>query len=91
MALDDIKRVLAAEASLADVAAAHTRALDGQIRTLRLQRAVLGTVARSTDPRELERMTDLATADRRANAAASSRTTSTQRSKPRRNPDVGQP
>jgi DNA-binding transcriptional MerR regulator len=59
--LADVKRVLAAEASLADVAAAHARALDAQIRTLRLQRAVLGAVARSTDPKELERMTDLTT------------------------------
>ena len=57
--LDDVKRVLAAEASLADVAAAHVRALDAQIRVLRLQRAVLRAVARSTDAEELERMTDL--------------------------------
>jgi DNA-binding transcriptional MerR regulator len=59
--LDDVKRVLTAEASLADVAADHARALDAQIRTLRLQRAVLRAVARSTDPKELERMTDLTT------------------------------
>jgi DNA-binding transcriptional MerR regulator len=59
--LDDVKRVLTAEASLADVAASHARALDAQIRTLRLQRAVLRAVARSTDPKELERMTDLTT------------------------------
>jgi DNA-binding transcriptional MerR regulator len=65
--LDDVKRVLSAEASLADVAAAHARALDAQIRTLRLQRAVLGAVARTTEPQELERMTDLTalTADER--------------------------
>jgi DNA-binding transcriptional MerR regulator len=59
--LDDVKRVLAAEASLHDVAAAHARALDAQIRVLRLQRAVLRAVARSTRPEELERMTDLTT------------------------------
>ncbi|MGI9147486.1 MAG: MerR family transcriptional regulator [Chloroflexota bacterium] len=59
--LDDVKRVLAAEASLAEVAAAHARALDTQIQRLRLQRAVLGAIARSTDPQELERMTELAT------------------------------
>ena len=59
--LDDVRRVLTAEASLADVAAAHARALDAQIRTLRLQRAVLGAVARSTDSEELTRMTDLTT------------------------------
>ena len=59
--LDDVKRVLSAEASLADVAARHAQALDAQIRTLRLQRAVLSAVARTTDPKELERMTDLTT------------------------------
>jgi DNA-binding transcriptional MerR regulator len=59
--LDDVKRVLAAEASLQDVAAAHARALDPQIDVLRLQRAVLRAVARSTRPEELERMTDLTT------------------------------
>jgi DNA-binding transcriptional MerR regulator len=59
--LNDVKRVLVAEASLADVAAAHARALDAQIRLLRLQRAVLGAVARTTDPQELERMNDLTT------------------------------
>jgi DNA-binding transcriptional MerR regulator len=65
--LDDVKRVLTAEASLADVAAAHARALDAQIRTLRLQRAVLRAVAKSTEPEELQRMTDLTalTADER--------------------------
>lgn len=59
--LEDVRRVLTAEASLVDVTAEHARALDAQIRTLRLQRAVLRAVARSTDPKELERMTDLTT------------------------------
>jgi DNA-binding transcriptional MerR regulator len=59
--LDDVRRVLTAEASLADVAAAHARALDAQIRTLTLQRAVLRAVARSTDQEELTRMSDLST------------------------------
>ncbi len=59
--LDDITRVLAAEASLVDVAAEHARALDAQIRLLRLQRAVLLAFARSPDPEELTRMTDLTT------------------------------
>ena len=57
--LDDVKRVLAAEASRQEVAADHARALDTQIRVLRLQRAVLRAVARSTEPEELERMTNL--------------------------------
>jgi len=59
--LDDVRRVLTEEASLADVAAAHARAIDAQIQTLRLQRAVLRAAARSTDPEELDRMTDLTT------------------------------
>ena len=59
--LDDVKRVLGAEMSLADVATAHANALDAQIRALGLQRAVLRAVAKSTDPKELERMTDLTT------------------------------
>jgi DNA-binding transcriptional MerR regulator len=59
--LDDVKRVLAAEMSLAEVASAHASAIEAQIRTLRLQRAVLRAVARSTNPKELERMTDLTT------------------------------
>lgn len=59
--LNGIVAVLRAETSLAQVAAAHATALDAQIRTLRLQRAVLRAVAAATDPRELERMTDLTT------------------------------
>lgn len=59
--LDDIKRVLAAEVSLVDVATEHVRALDTQIRVLSIQRAVLRTFIGSTDPEELERMTDLTT------------------------------
>jgi DNA-binding transcriptional MerR regulator len=57
--LEDIKRVLAAEVSLPEIADRHARALDAQIRTLRLQRAVLRAVATSTNAEELQRMTDL--------------------------------
>jgi DNA-binding transcriptional MerR regulator len=57
--LEDVKRVLATEVSLAEVAAAHASAIDAQIHTLRLQRAVLRAVARSTEPKELELMTHL--------------------------------
>src|ERR1700731_4258317 len=39
--LDDVKRVLNTEASLLDVATEHVRALDAQVRVLRLQKAVL--------------------------------------------------
>jgi DNA-binding transcriptional MerR regulator len=65
--LEDIKRVLAAEVSLPEIADRHARALDAQIRTLRLQRAVLRAVATSTNAEELQRMTDLTsmTADER--------------------------
>ena len=59
--LDDIRRVVREDAPLSEVAAAHARAIDAQIRTLRLQRAVLAAVAHTTDPEELERMTDLTT------------------------------
>lgn len=59
--LDDVKRVLGAEATVVEVAAAHAQAIDAQIRTLRLQRAVLRAVARSTTDKELELMTDLTT------------------------------
>jgi DNA-binding transcriptional MerR regulator len=65
--LADIRRVLAAEISLPEIAARHARALDAQIRTLRLQAAVLRAVAKSTNAEELQRMTDLTsmTADER--------------------------
>lgn len=59
--LDDVRRVLEAQTSLAELAARHAQAIDAQIRTLRLQRAVLGAVAHTTNPKELERMTDLTT------------------------------
>jgi DNA-binding transcriptional MerR regulator len=59
--LAEVRRVLAGEAPLHDVASAHARALDAQIRVLRLQRAVLRAVARSTRPEELEHMNDLTT------------------------------
>lgn len=59
--LDDVRRVLETQTSLAEVAGRHAQAIDAQIRTLRLQRAVLGAVAHTTDPQELERMTDLTT------------------------------
>jgi DNA-binding transcriptional MerR regulator len=57
--LDDIRRVLAAEKSLADVAAEHARALDAQISLLRVQRAALRAFALSADSEELQLMTDL--------------------------------
>ncbi|MGE7434123.1 MULTISPECIES: helix-turn-helix domain-containing protein [Kitasatospora] len=59
--LATIHRVLARETTVAEVAAAHAEALDVQIRTLRLRRAVLRAVARrGSDPEELELMHKLA-------------------------------
>ena len=46
LTLEEVRRVLAREATLADVAAAHVAALDAQLRSLRLARAVLSVAAR---------------------------------------------
>lgn len=46
LGLDAVRRVLAGETTVAQVAAAHVSALDAQIRSLRVTRAVLSTVAR---------------------------------------------
>jgi DNA-binding transcriptional MerR regulator len=59
--LDDVKRVLNTEASLLDVATEHVRALDAQVRVLRLQKAVLSVYIQSINYQELELMTDLTT------------------------------
>ncbi|HEY3734217.1 MAG TPA: MerR family DNA-binding protein [Streptosporangiaceae bacterium] len=53
LGLEEVRRVLAREDTVADVAAAHVAALDAQIRSLRLTRAVLSAVARR-DPRTEE-------------------------------------
>jgi hypothetical protein len=59
--LEDIRRVLAKETTVAQVAATHVAALGTQIRTLRLNRAVLATVARrGSNSEELALMSDLA-------------------------------
>jgi DNA-binding transcriptional MerR regulator len=46
LGLDDVRRVLAGERTVVEVAAAHVTALDAQIRSLKVTRAVLSTVAR---------------------------------------------
>ncbi|MFJ9371710.1 MerR family transcriptional regulator [Nocardia sp. NPDC101769] len=52
--LPTVHRVLEQQATLAEVAETHVRALDAQIRSLRLSRAVLSTVAeRGTSTREM--------------------------------------
>jgi DNA-binding transcriptional MerR regulator len=59
--LPAIRRVLAREATLTEVAAAHAEALDVQIRTLRLRRAVLGAVAaRGATHQEMDLMHKMA-------------------------------
>ncbi|MEU6897392.1 MerR family transcriptional regulator [Streptomyces virginiae] len=67
--LATVRRVLDREASLAEVTEAHANALDVQIRTLRLRRAVLRAVARS-GPTTMEmdlmhRLATLSEAERR--------------------------
>lgn len=46
LGLDDVRKVLAGERTVAEVAAAHVAALDARIRSLKVTRAVLSTVAR---------------------------------------------
>jgi DNA-binding transcriptional MerR regulator len=46
LGLDDVRKVLAGETTVAEVAAAHVAALDAQIGSLKVTRAVLSTVAR---------------------------------------------
>ena len=59
--LATIQRLLARETTVAEVAAVHAEALDAQIRTLRLRRAVLRAVAgRGAGPEELELVNKLA-------------------------------
>ncbi len=59
--LDAIRRVLTREAAIAEIAPTHARALEAQIRTLRLHHAVLAAITTHTDPEEIELMHDLAT------------------------------
>lgn len=55
--LPTVRRILARETSLAEVAAAHAAALEAQIRVLRLRRAVLQAVAnRKSNPQEMDLM-----------------------------------
>lgn len=60
--LSDVEAVLAGRRTVAEVAAVHVRALDAEIRTLRLRRAVLTAVAARADagPEEMKLVTDLA-------------------------------
>ncbi|SCL22741.1 DNA-binding transcriptional regulator, MerR family [Micromonospora inyonensis] len=59
--LDDVRRILGRQAGVPEVARAHVRALDAEIRTLRLRRAVLRSVVRrGSTTEELRLMHDLA-------------------------------
>ncbi len=59
--LDTVERVLREQVTVADVARAHVRALDAEIRTLRLRRAVLSSVAsRGSTTEEMKLMHELA-------------------------------
>jgi DNA-binding transcriptional MerR regulator len=69
LGLEDVRRVLEREATVADVAAVHVKALDARIRTLRLRRAVLGAVAKRRSPLKemalLNRLARLSAEERR--------------------------
>ena len=68
LGLDDVRRVLDGERTVAQVAAAHVVALDAQIGSLRVTRAVLSTVARRGSTAEemtlMNRLARLSAAER---------------------------
>jgi hypothetical protein len=62
LGLPAVRELLAARRSVADVAAEHVRALDAEIRLLRLRRALLQAVVRTgATPGEMTIVSDLAT------------------------------
>ncbi|WP_431991833.1 MerR family transcriptional regulator [Streptomyces albogriseolus] len=68
LGLTDVRRVLTGETTVAQVAAAHAAALDAQIRSLKVTRAVLSTVARRGSTAEettlMNRLARLSAAER---------------------------
>ncbi|MFE9451262.1 MerR family transcriptional regulator [Streptomyces sp. NPDC006739] len=61
LGLQDVRRVVAGERTVAEVAAAHVAALDAQIRSLKVTRAVLSSVARrGSGAKEMTLMNKLA-------------------------------
>ncbi|MDT6987022.1 MerR family transcriptional regulator [Streptomyces lusitanus] len=68
LGLDDVRRVLTGETTVAQVAAAHVTALDARIRSLKVTRAVLSTVARRGSTAEettlMNRLARLSAAER---------------------------
>ncbi|MFE9309861.1 MerR family transcriptional regulator [Streptomyces sp. NPDC006706] len=69
LGLADVRRVLAGERTVAEVAAAHVAALDARIRSLKVTRAVLSTVARRGSSAEemtlMNKLARLSAAERR--------------------------
>jgi len=69
LGLTDVRRVLTGETTVAQVAAAHVMALDAQIRSLKVTRAVLSTVAKRGSGTEemalMNRLARLSAAERR--------------------------
>ncbi|MHB9758710.1 MerR family transcriptional regulator [Streptomyces sp. BYX5S] len=69
LGLDDVRKILSGERDPASVAAAHVAALDAQIQVLRLNRAVLSTVAKRNSSAEemafMNRMARQSTAERK--------------------------
>ncbi|WP_328873945.1 MerR family transcriptional regulator [Streptomyces sp. NBC_00287] len=69
LGLGDVRKVLAGETTVAEVAAAHVRALDAQIRSLKVTRAVLSSVARRGSTAEemtlMNKLARLSAAERR--------------------------
>ncbi|MFI6337103.1 MerR family transcriptional regulator [Streptomyces sp. NPDC050535] len=69
LGLHDVRRVLAGETTVAEVAATHVAALDAQIRSLKVTRAVLSTVARRGSTAEemtlMNKLARLSAAERR--------------------------
>ncbi|MET8812031.1 MerR family transcriptional regulator [Streptomyces sp. NPDC004549] len=69
LGLADVRQVLAGERTVAEVAAAHVVALDAQIRSLKVTRAVLSSVARRGSSAEettlMNRLARLSAAERR--------------------------
>ena len=68
IALDDVRRVLDGQATVAEVAEAHVAALDAQIRSLKVSRAVLSTVSQRGSTAEetalMNRLARLSAAER---------------------------
>ncbi|MFT7835198.1 MerR family transcriptional regulator [Saccharothrix sp. BKS2] len=64
--LPTARRVLASEVSVAEVARAHAEAIDAQMRTLRLRRAVLRVVARNGEVEMVHELARLSEQERQA-------------------------